>query len=106
MGSCGDPAKNDATRLKGNEMPERIKDKLTVSFAIPAWSLYSALAIGLITAGMTLQKLDTLLANYAKTEDKVQAINEKQIGGLASIQTLQTNVANHESRLLVIERGR
>jgi hypothetical protein len=90
---------------KAKPMPEKFKQAFNVSVGIPAWSLVSFLVGGVFYAGATLNKLNTLLENYGKTELRVNVIAEKQIGEQAAIQTLQDMNRNHDSRITTLERA-
>lgn len=86
-------------------MPEKFKDSINLPVAIPVWGLVTVIAGGVFYAGATLNKLNTLLENYGKTEQKVASIQERQIGEMAAIGNLQTQVQNHEMRIATTERN-
>lgn len=86
-------------------MPDKFKDTFNLPVAIPAWGLISALVIGIFTAGMTMQKLDTLLENSGKTESRINTLQERQFNALTSIANQQTQLNGHENRITNIERS-
>ncbi|SNT33879.1 hypothetical protein SAMN06265795_12656 [Noviherbaspirillum humi] len=86
-------------------MPDKLKETIMLPVAIPAWGLLCIIAGAIYTAGQISQKLDTLIENYSRTELKVAAIHERQIGGLAAIATLQQQAQSHETRLASLERA-
>lgn len=79
-------------------MPEKFKQALNLSIGIPMWSLVSFLAGLVFYAGATLNKLNTLLDNYGKTEQLVAKIHERQIERGSILQ-------NHETRITALERN-
>lgn len=83
-------------------MPDKFKDAINLPIAIPAWGLVTLILGGCFTAGVTLQKLDQVI----ETSKKIDVIQEKQIGALATVQNHTYQISNHESRILDLERGR
>lgn len=86
-------------------MQEKFKESINVPVAVPIWGLVTFIFGGIYYAGATMNKLNTLLENYGRTEQRVSQIAEKQIGGLAAVQNLQTQAQNHENRIATLERA-
>jgi len=80
-------------------MPDKFKDTINVPIAIPAWGLLTMLAFGIFTAGMFNQKLNQLI----EQAPLVSMIREKQIGGLAAIETLRDGQNRLEARVTNLE---
>lgn len=68
------------------------------------WSLVSFLAGLVFYAGATLNKLNTLLENYAKTDQQVMVIRDKQNERGVMISNQQAQIQSHESRITALER--
>lgn len=86
-------------------MPEKFKAAFNVQMAVPAWSLVSALGIGIFAAGAIYQKLNTLAENYGQTAEKVSVISDRQITSAAAIVTIQATQQSHEARIVALERA-
>lgn len=86
-------------------MPEKFKQAFNLSVGIPVWGVVTFLAGGIFYAGASLNKLNTLLDNFAKMETRVATIQEKQIERGGVLNAVQTQVQNHESRLTALERN-
>jgi uncharacterized membrane protein YedE/YeeE len=82
-------------------MTPKFKDTINLPIAIPAWGLITMILGGVFTAGVTFQKLDQVI----ETSKKVDAIQERQIGGLAAIANLREVTQSHEARISNLERA-
>lgn len=82
----------------------RFRDSVNIPIAIPAWGLLSLIVGAVFTAGIMVNKMDSLIENSKKSEDKIATIQEKQIISHAAIANLQQTVQYHEARLSAMER--
>jgi hypothetical protein len=89
--------------MKDRAMPEKFKDTFNLPIAIPVWGLVTFIAGGVFYAGATLNKLNTLLENYSKTETKVSVIQDRQIANIAAVQNLSITAQHHENRITNLE---
>ena len=80
-----------------------LKDTINLPIAIPVWGVLMLLASGLYFGGTTVQKLNTVIENSAKTELRVATISDKQVDSIADMKMLQKSVAQLEVRVVAIE---
>lgn len=85
-------------------MPEKYRDSINLPIAIPAWGLVVLLCSAIFTAGVTFNKLDTLIENSKSTAATIATIQEQRRADYATVNTLQVQYQNHESRLSNLER--
>lgn len=86
-------------------MPEKFKDKINVPISIPTWQVVSILLIGFFSAGITIQKLNALLAAFEKTEGRVDVIYERQLTGLATLNSHGIDITDLKGRMVQVERN-
>jgi hypothetical protein len=90
--------------------PPEVKPFLERFGGLTTW-LVGIAAGGLINAGIMYSQFQVVIKAQAESKDELKAqasrlgeFREKQIGGLADIQVLKSNVQNLDARVLVIER--
>lgn len=96
-------------------MPESFRDTINLPIAIPVWSLITAICTiavgGAYYGGGMVTKLDQLIELGRETkqiqsaqQQQIDRINERQIGGLASISNHDQLIRALDSRVSQLER--
>lgn len=81
------------------------RETINVPIAIPAWSLFSALFIGVFIAGTLYTKMNTLIDSSVKNDAMIVIMREAQIKTDAALVTVQQQGQNHEARILNLEHS-
>ena len=84
--------------------PERFRDTINVPIAIPAWGAVVMIAGALFTSGTLYQQMGTLIENSQRNDAQVSIIREKQIGGLAAINSLEKKADSVDARMSNVEQ--
>jgi hypothetical protein len=82
-----------------------MREKINLPVAIPVWSLVTMVGGALFTAGTLYNQMNTLIESNKKSDERITLISEKQIGGLAALNSAQQVLQNHEARLVTVERA-
>lgn len=96
-------------------MSERFKDSINLPIAIPAWGLITALVTVLVSSayygGGVVTKLDQLIElgretkqQQAAQQQQIDRINERQIGGLATLAQHDQSLRAMDARVSQLEK--
>lgn len=67
-------------------------------------SMGGVILTGALNIGMNLQQFEQVKETLKHHGGDIRTLNERQVANITNVQNLQTAVANHEQRIIVIER--
>lgn len=82
-----------------------MKDAINLPISIPAWGLVIMIGTGVFTAGILYNQLNTLIENSRKSDERITAVSNSQIGDHTTLGNLQQLTQSHEQRLTNVERA-
>lgn len=84
-------------------MSPELKDTINMPISIPIWGVLVMIGSLLYFGGISMQKLNTLLENFAKMEGRVTIIQEKQTDNLSDMKVMQKDISQLQVRMVAVE---